>query len=142
VEAAHAAATLAYAWERSDNMRVPSQQEIQLVNTALYLRRPLLLTGDPGVGKSTLAYAVAHELGLGPVMRWPITTRSTLYHYDPIGRLREENLRRIRGEALPAEADDIGTQIRLRPSERHCWPYRRPRVLLHRRDRQERYRPT
>ena len=110
-------------------MRVPSQQEIQLVNTALYLRRPLLVTGDPGVGKSTLAYAVAHKLGLGPVMRWPITTRSTLYHYDLIGRLRE-NLRRIRGEALPAEEDDIGTQIRLRPSERHCWPYRRPRVLL------------
>ena len=74
-----------------NNMRVPSQQEIQLVNTALYLRRPLLVTGDPGVGKSTLAYAVAHELGLGPVMRWPITTRSTLYHYDLIGRLREEN---------------------------------------------------
>jgi MoxR-like ATPase len=34
-------------------------QEIELVNAALYLRRPLLVTGPPGSGKSSLAYAVA-----------------------------------------------------------------------------------
>ena len=62
------------------------------VNAALYLRRPLLLTGKPGTGKSTLIAKVAHELGLGPVLRWPISSRSTVrggvYEYDAVGRLQ------------------------------------------------------
>jgi MoxR-like ATPase len=117
----------------TENGRVPSAHEIELVNAALLLRRPLLVTGHPGVGKSTLAYAVAHELALGPVLRWPITTRSTLreglYNYDPIGRLREENLRRIDGGA-PSGEDDIGRHIRLGPLGTALLPYTRPRVLL------------
>src|SRR5690348_14885812 len=55
-----------------------SKEEIDLVNAALYLRRPLFITGRPGFGKSSLAYAVAYELKLGPVLKWPITTRVTL----------------------------------------------------------------
>jgi MoxR-like ATPase len=62
------------------------------VNAALYLRRPLLLTGKPGTGKSTLIAKVAHELKLGPVLRWPINSRSTVrsgvYEYDAVGRLQ------------------------------------------------------
>jgi len=67
-----------------------------MVNAALYLRRPLLVTGDPGVGKSSLAYAIAYELGLGDVLKWPINSRSTLteglYEYDAVARLRDANL--------------------------------------------------
>ncbi|WP_017327920.1 MoxR family ATPase [Synechococcus sp. PCC 7336] len=66
---------------------------IDMVNAALYLRRPLLVTGKPGTGKSSLAYAVARELMLGEVLYWPITTRTTLknglYDYDAIGRLQD-----------------------------------------------------
>jgi MoxR-like ATPase len=69
----------------SDPMRIA-------VNAALYLRRPLLLTGRPGTGKSTLIAKVAHELRLGPVLRWPINSRSTVrsgvYEYDAVGRLQ------------------------------------------------------
>ena len=36
-----------------------SEKEREMVNAALYLRRPLLVTGKPGVGKSSLAHAVA-----------------------------------------------------------------------------------
>ncbi|WP_406179579.1 AAA family ATPase [Streptomyces sp. NBC_01006] len=65
-------------------------EEIDTVNAALLLRRPLLVSGPPGVGKSTLAYLVARELGLGRVLQWGIVSRTTLrdglYEYDSIGR--------------------------------------------------------
>src|SRR6516164_9296722 len=49
---------------------------VEMVNAALCLRRPLLITGKPGAGKSTLIYSVARELRLGPVLRWNITSRT------------------------------------------------------------------
>lgn len=89
-------------------------EEIELINAALYLRRPLLVTGPPGTGKSTLAYAVAHELELGDVLVWPITSRSTLqdalYRYDAIGRLQEANVSGQQGTEAP-----IGKFVRLGP---------------------------
>lgn len=131
------------------NRRVPNVDEIQMINAALFLRRPLLVTGRPGTGKSTLAYAVAEELKLGPVLRWPITSRSTLqeglYRYDAIGRLREENLRQLR-DRVHSTADssaedcgqlhdnslacDIGRHLRLGPLGTALLAYDRPRVLL------------
>jgi len=65
-------------YRRQATTYVADDKEISLVNLAIYLRRPLLVTGQPGVGKSTLIYSVAEELKLGPVLRWPITSRSTL----------------------------------------------------------------
>ena len=69
------------------------QAMVWAVNAALYLRRPLLLTGKPGTGKSTLISKVAQELLMGPVLRWNITSRSTVrsgvYEYDAIGRLQK-----------------------------------------------------
>lgn len=80
-------------YEHRGNTYKATPHEIQLVNAALYLRRPLLVTGAPGSGKSSLAYAVAMELELGSVLKWPINSRSTLrqglYEYDAIGRLRD-----------------------------------------------------
>ncbi|MET9119132.1 AAA family ATPase [Streptomyces longwoodensis] len=57
---------------------MPDPQEVQLVNAALFLRRPLLVTGRPGTGKSSLAALIAQELSLGPLLHCPITSRSTL----------------------------------------------------------------
>ncbi|MEU6356910.1 MoxR family ATPase [Streptomyces sp. NPDC047072] len=116
------------------------EREIHLVNLALHLRRPLLLTGRPGTGKSTLAYAVAHELKLGPVLRWPITSRSTLkdglYEYDAVGRLYDAGLRNtalgaqgVRG-SQPPPPPDIGKYLWLGPLGTALLPWRRPRVLL------------
>src|SRR5437899_2329088 len=97
-----------------------SEEEIELVNAALYLRRPLLITGRVGTGKTSLAYAVAHELQLGQVLLWPITTRSTLqqglYSYDAIARLQDASLRESK-VSISQDADDalpdIGRYIRL-----------------------------
>jgi MoxR-like ATPase len=108
-------------------------EEVELINAALYLRRPLMITGKPGVGKSSLAYAVARELQLGTVLRWAITTRSTLaeglYAYDAIGRLQEANLLRLRSDAT-AEPPDIGRFLRLGPLGTALLPATTPRVLL------------
>ncbi|MFB7170168.1 AAA family ATPase [Streptomyces sp. NPDC056254] len=96
------------AWERTRRRGegyVPDEQEKDVVNTALHLRRPLLITGKPGVGKSTLAYSIASDLGLGPVLHWPITSRTVLrdglYLYDAIGRLQEAGLEQLRRPAVP-----------------------------------------
>ncbi|MEX3105981.1 MULTISPECIES: MoxR family ATPase [unclassified Streptomyces] len=101
-----------------------------VVNAALHLRRPLLVTGQPGTGKSSLAHAVAHELGLGRVLQWPVNSRSTLqdalYQYDAVGRLREATLRRDADGTEPG----IGQYLRLGPLGSALVPRTRPRVLL------------
>ncbi|TCJ34383.1 AAA family ATPase [Parafrankia sp. Ea1.12] len=131
--------------------RVPSRLldpvHISLVNAAVYLRRPLLVTGPPGVGKSGLAYLIASELGLGRVLRWPITSRTTiqegLYEYDAIGRAQamvqargsSPYRLRVRSEdAVPGGRDSgaasIGDFVRLGALGTAFLPQRLPRVLL------------
>jgi MoxR-like ATPase len=77
---------------------------IDAVNASIYLRRPLLITGKPGSGKSSLIYSVASELGLGKVLTWPVNSRSTLkeaqYTYDALGRLQRIQERQAKGAPI------------------------------------------
>jgi MoxR-like ATPase len=107
-------------------------QVIASVNAALYLRRPLLITGPPGSGKSSLIYAVAWELRLGEVLRWSITSRSTLqqglYHYDAIGRLQDSQVMSQLDDHR--ELPDISKYLKLGPLGTALLPTNRPRALL------------
>jgi MoxR-like ATPase len=106
-----------------------TEEMAEMVNAALYLRRPLLITGPPGAGKSSLIYAVAHQLNLGKVLRWPVNSRSALrdaiYSYDAIGRLQDAQI-----ESEKERSRNIGRYLRLGPLGTALLPYKRPRALL------------
>jgi MoxR-like ATPase len=97
------------------------------VNAALCLRRPLLVRGAPGTGKSSVIEQVAAELGLGRVLRWHITSRSTLsealYRYDALGRIHDQRIH-------PDAGDNLGPFIELGPLGTALLPADRPRALL------------
>lgn len=77
------------------------------VNAAVTLQRPLLVKGEPGTGKTVLAYEVAESLGC-PLIEWHIksTTKAQqgLYEYDAVSRLRD-------GQLGDARVHDIGNYI-------------------------------
>ncbi|SEG88239.1 MoxR-like ATPase [Nonomuraea solani] len=110
--------------------------EAEMVNATLLLRRPLLVSGRPGTGKSALAYRISRELRLGRVLRWHITSRSTLnaglYAYDAIGRVQDTATWRAgTGEDDEhSRPPEIGEYIQLGPLGTALLPYAEPRVLL------------
>ncbi len=65
------------------------------VNASIALERPLLIKGEPGTGKTVLAYEVAKALD-APLLTWHIksTTKAHqgLYEYDAVTRLRDSQL--------------------------------------------------
>ena len=66
----------------------PSPEARDAVNVALLLGTPLLISGEPGSGKTQLGYAVAHELGLDTpelfVTKSGSQARDLFYHYDAL----------------------------------------------------------
>jgi MoxR-like ATPase len=65
------------------------------VNAAIALERPLLIKGEPGTGKTVLAYEIAKALD-APLITWHIksTTKAQqgLYEYEAVTRLRDSQL--------------------------------------------------
>ncbi len=65
------------------------------VNAAVMLRRPLLVKGEPGTGKTVLAHEIAKATG-APLIEWNVksTTKAQqgLYEYDAVARLRDGQL--------------------------------------------------
>ena len=79
---------------------VATQDLMLAVNAAITLKRPLLVKGEPGTGKTMLAEEVAQALGM-PLLQWHIksTTKAQqgLYEYDAVSRLRDSQLADVEG---------------------------------------------
>ena len=78
------------------------------VNAAVTLRRPLLVKGEPGTGKTVLAQQIADAFD-APLIEWNVksTTKAQqgLYEYDTVSRLRDSQLGDLR-------VQDISNYIR------------------------------
>jgi MoxR-like ATPase len=86
----------------------------QAIDLAIYLRRPLLLEGEAGCGKTQLARAIAYELGL-PFYRWDIRSMSLakegLYEYDALLRLHDVQMSQS-GASLGRDPRNAGNYLR------------------------------
>jgi len=95
------------------------------VNAAVQLRRPLLIKGEPGTGKTVLAQEIAMAIG-APLIEWNVksTTKAAqgLYEYDAVARLRD-------GQLGDARVHDIANYIR-RGKLWEAFTQTRPAVLL------------
>ncbi|HPA39923.1 MAG TPA: MoxR family ATPase, partial [Phenylobacterium sp.] len=81
-------------FEGTDNYVATEDLKVA-VNAAMALERPLLIKGEPGTGKTVLAYEVAKALN-AELITWHIksTTKAHqgLYEYDAVTRLRDSQL--------------------------------------------------
>jgi MoxR-like ATPase len=82
---------------------IPSDQLVRAVNMALVLRRPLLVKGPPGCGKTRLANAIADQLKL-PLYPWYVKSTSRaqdgLYSIDVVRRLQDVYLNNKKAQSL------------------------------------------
>jgi len=74
---------------------VATRELSMAVNAAVQLQKPLLIKGEPGTGKTLLAYEIAQSLGK-PLYTWHVKSTTSaqqgLYEYDAVSRLRDSQL--------------------------------------------------
>ena len=87
---------------------------VDAINAAILLERPLLLTGEPGCGKTDFAHAVANHVYQAPNklreahVRSDSRARDLLYHYDALIRFAD-------AQAQAPRARDPRHYVSLRP---------------------------
>ena len=88
---------------------VVTEELMNAVNVAIALKKPLLIKGEPGTGKTMLAQSIANALGID-LLVWGIksTTKAQegLYTYDTVQRLYDSQF----GEG---DVSDIGRYVKL-----------------------------
>ena len=66
------------------------------INTAIAVGAPLLITGEPGTGKTQAAYYAAYKLGIEPVLHFQVKSDSSakdlLYHFDTVRYFHDAHL--------------------------------------------------
>jgi MoxR-like ATPase len=126
--------------EGADDAYVASEELSAAVWTALTLRQPLLLTGEPGSGKTQLAYYIAKRFDLGEVLVFNAQTTSVkkdlFYMYDALGHFqlaqieKEEKLAASDIENSFIHYQALGEAIRLAQTEGTKGKNRKPSIVL------------
>jgi MoxR-like ATPase len=82
---------------------VPGEQLETAINTAIAVGEPLLITGEPGTGKTQAAYYAAYKLGVEPALHFQVKSdtnaRDLLYHFDTVRYFHDAHFSK-NGEAL------------------------------------------
>lgn len=97
---------------RAEEVHVFDDESIWALNAALAARRPLLVRGEPGVGKSQLARAAAAKQVLDcPIVSFVVDSstesRDLLWTYDAVKRLAEAQV----SGALKETGDDLKARL-------------------------------
>lgn len=83
------------AWPEA--VHVFDDESVLAIQTALASRRPLLIRGEPGTGKSQLARAIAHvwqRLFISVVVNARMESQDLMWHFDAVARLGEAQIGR------------------------------------------------
>jgi MoxR-like ATPase len=97
-----------------EQVHVFSQHEIDAIDAALAARRPLLVRGEPGIGKSQLARAAAVDLGrayVQHVVDSRTESRDLLWHFDAVARLADAQLKGALREAKSRRRSDSHQEL-------------------------------
>lgn len=88
----------------------PGDDLLTAMNTSVALGEPLLLTGEPGTGKTQAAYFLAWRLGLDIEhfqVKSESTARDLLYHFDSVRYFHDAGTKHGTGEELPEQANYV-----------------------------------
>ncbi len=99
---------------------VPGEPLETAMNTAIAVGEPLLITGEPGTGKTQAAYYAAYKLGLEPVIHFQVKSdsvaRDLLYHFDTVRYFYDANMQHLQaGENGKSSALEKETYVEPRP---------------------------
>ncbi len=118
---------LGRSFEKDARLFVPGDDLETAMNTALAVGQPLLITGEPGTGKTQAAYYAAWKLGVEPVIHFQVksdtSARDLLYSFDTVQYFHDAHL---------AQAGRLPDKTRYR-TPRELWEAlysETPRVLL------------
>lgn len=88
---------------------------IAAIDVAIGLGRPLLVSGEPGCGKTELGYAIARRMGIPRVHFFSTKSnseaRDLFYTYDAIGRFREAQAVRTARDDDKEQTGDVADYI-------------------------------
>lgn len=92
-----------------------TRELIAAIDVAIGLGRPLLVSGEPGCGKTELGYAIARRMGIRRVHFFSTKSnseaRDLFYTYDAIGRFREAQTARAATDAAAGAPSDAADYI-------------------------------